>query len=89
MGLVEWDETVRIMTIDTNKTNDIVTISVDGYGRWAHPLHFANLIFTQFDEVLFGVSTSEAGIVQSWYIPIDGSQPKITHNPFLAGPSNE
>ena len=85
IGLVEWDETVQLININTHQSKNLITEITDGYGRWAHTLNFHDLTFIQFDEVLFGVTSSEAGIVKSWYIPVNGGQVETIYNPFLGG----
>jgi hypothetical protein len=82
-GIVEWDETLSVIEIDTGHLRDLYTEVSSGYARWAEPHHFFDLSFIQLDSVVFGISIGGRGVLQSWNVPLDGTAPTIVPNPFF------
>lgn len=83
IGIVEWDETISVIETNTGRVQDLFTEASSGYARWAEPHHFFDLSFVQLGSVIFGISIGGRGVLQTWNIPIDGSEPIITPNPFF------
>jgi hypothetical protein len=81
---VDWQETIGIIGTKEWKLQELFTEEVkNGYGEWSTPMHFFDLAFVKNSTALFGATITDAGILQTWNIPIDGDVPTITPSPRL------